>query len=205
MNDITPPEGFRIDRNGDFVAVANIKPIKLIEDQCVAGIADTAKALRQQMKDFKLEAMAEVEEFVTTVCEQHNAKRRSKRGDAVMYSFDGRFKVEKSTGRLIEFNTNLEAARLLFGEYLDEKTAATADNELRTLVNSAFNVAPDGSCNTSNILKLLQYEITNPKWLRACDALREAIDTRLTKSYIRVYERDAEGNYLPISLDLAKL
>lgn len=205
MTNITVPEGFRIDRNGDMVAIGNIKPIKLIEDQCVSGIAEQAKALQRAMLDFKAMAMAEVDEFVSTICEQHGAKRRSKRGDAVMYSFDGRYKVERSTGRLVEFNTNLEAARLLFGEYLDEKTAAAADDELRTLVNSAFNVAPDGSCKTSNILRLLQYEISNPKWIRACDALREAIDTRLTKSYIRVYERGPAGEYLPISLDLAKL
>ncbi|WP_257720381.1 DUF3164 family protein [Candidatus Sodalis pierantonius] len=53
-------------------------------------------------------------------------------------------------------------------------------------------------------MQLRRHDITDPRWLRAMDALAEAVQVVSSKSYIRLYERiDETGQYRPLSLDIA--
>ncbi|HDZ7990307.1 TPA: DUF3164 family protein, partial [Citrobacter koseri] len=43
------------------------------------------------------------------------------------------------------------------------------------------------------------------KWNEAMDAIADAIQVTGTSQYLRLYERQGDGSYKQISLDLAKL
>lgn len=73
------------------------------------------------------------------------------------------------------------------------------------LVDHAFRVNKQGRIDINQVLGLRQLDINDPKWNEAMDAVADAIQVSGTSQYLRIYERQADGNYQQISLDLAKL
>jgi hypothetical protein len=53
------------------------------------------------------------------------------------------------------------------------------------------------------VLALRRYEIEDERWQRAMKAIGEAVQIIGSKTYIRVFERNAAGEYVPIALDVA--
>ncbi|MDA8510939.1 DUF3164 family protein [Citrobacter sp. Igbk 14] len=80
-----------------------------------------------------------------------------------------------------------------------------ADERIMALVDHAFRVNKQGRIDINQVLGLRQLDINDPKWNEAMDAVADAIQVSGTSQYLRIYERQADGNYQQISLDLAKL
>ena len=59
------------------------------------------------------------------------------------------------------------------------------------------------AAQVNNVLR--QLNIDDPDWLLAMQAAVDAIQVTGTSQYLRLYERDAQGRYIQMSLDLAKL
>ncbi len=55
------------------------------------------------------------------------------------------------------------------------------------------------------MLSLRSLDINDDKWLRAMEAISDAIQVTDTKEYIRFYERDDDGAYHQISLDFSNV
>ncbi|EJU6305507.1 DUF3164 family protein, partial [Salmonella enterica] len=54
------------------------------------------------------------------------------------------------------------------------------------------------------VLALRRLDITDERWLKAMDAIGEAVQVVGSRSYIRVYERVGDSDqYRPIALDIA--
>lgn len=72
------------------------------------------------------------------------------------------------------------------------------------IIDRAFSTDKEGDINPGRVLQLRRHDISDPRWLRAMDALAEAVQVVSSKSYIRLYERiDDTDQYVPISLDIA--
>ncbi len=53
---------------------------------------------------------------------------------------------------------------------------------------------------------LLRLDITDERWLRAMEALRDAMRVIGSKEYVRFYRRkDVASGWEPVSIDLAKV
>ena len=57
--------------------------------------------------------------------------------------------------------------------------------------------------DTGRVLGLRRAKIDDEKWLRAMAAIGDSIQVAGSKPYIRFYERDANGVYQAINLDMA--
>lgn len=91
----------------------------------------------------------------------------------------------------------------MIDECLQEWTA-DARPELATLVKDAFQVDTKGEIRTGRVLALRRMNIKDERWLKAMDAISDALQVVGSKSYIRVYERVGDTDqYVPISLDIA--
>ncbi|MBC7954069.1 MAG: DUF3164 family protein [Rhodospirillaceae bacterium] len=199
-----PPPGFLYDRDGDLRAESNIKPAEALEDQVATDLGRRALRIQKFLATFKTRAFQETAALLETLNEKHNVKKGGKKGGAVFYSFDGTFKVVLQNSDRLAFSAELQAARALLSEYLDEVTSE-ASIDLRSLVGRAFQIDGDGNCNVSDVMRLLSYNIAHPKWIAAMKAVKESIRVVGTASYIRFYQRNEKGEYVAISLDLAKL
>ena len=73
------------------------------------------------------------------------------------------------------------------------------------MVTDAFQVDKSGKINTARVLGLRCLEIHDPDWQKAMQAITESIQISGSKQYLRFYERDEQGKYHQIPLDVAAL
>ena len=200
---MTPiPEGFRQDAQGRLVPEVLIKPIDLARDELVQEIIQKAKAVSRTIAEFKAGTFGDIEAFVQLSAEQYRVRLGGKKGNVQLLSFDGRYKVLRANQENIAFDERLQAAKDLIDQCLTEWTEG-ARSELRALINDAFRVDQAGNIRTGQVLSLHRLAIDDPRWQEAMLAIAEAVQVVGSKSYVRVYERDSQGEYRPIALDIA--
>lgn len=203
MNELKQaPTGYLQDGFGRLVPIETIKPIDLARDQLVGEIFAHALALSRQIAAFKKQTFGDIEAFVELSAEQYDVKLGGSKGNVTLMSFDGRYKVQRAIAEHICFDERLQAAKALIDECITAWSDG-ADVKIRVLVNSAFQVDKEGRINTGRVLGLRRIDITDDRWKRAMQAIGEAVQVVGSKSYVRVYERDAHGEYQPIALDVA--
>lgn len=201
----TIPEGYKVNAQGHLVPISTIKPIDLLRDQTVNTIAAKAQDLFKALAAFKSSTFSDLEAFVATSAAQYGVEVGGDKGNLTLHSYDGRFKIVRSVADLIRFDEQLIAAKKLVDDCLSDWTDESRD-ELRALVNQAFQVNATGSVRTSEVLRLLRIDIKDPRWRTAMDAVRNSIQVMGTKPYVRIYERVGTTDaYVPIVLDLAKV
>lgn len=199
------PEGYWENAQGALVPEANVKEIDKLRDQTVRRIWVLAEALHQEMQKFKTQAFTDVAAFVQISADQYGAKIGGTKGNVQLLTFDGRLKIQRNIAERITFDERLQAAKQLIDECLKEWTADGRD-EIKAIINSAFNVDKKGEISTTKILGLKRIEINHPKWLEAMQAITDSIGIAGSKSYLRFYKRnDDTGEYQPMSLDLATI
>ena len=199
------PEGFMPNPQGHLVPISTIKPIDLLRDQTVNTIAAKAQALCKALAEFKAGTFSDLEAFVATSAAQYGVEIGGEKGNLTLHSYDGRYKIVRSVADLIRFDEQLIAAKKLVDDCLSDWTDESRD-ELRALVNQAFQVNATGSVRTSEVLRLLRIDIKDPRWITAMEAVRNSIQVMGTKPYVRIYERiKGTDEYTPITLDLAKV
>lgn len=198
----TIPEGYKQDAKGHLVPIDKIKPIDLMRDDLVVDLVGQAKATRERLRSYKQQAHADIASFVQLSAEQYNTHLGGDKGNVQLISFDGRYKIIRAIDEHIVFDERLQAAKSLIDTCIKEWTAGARD-EVVTIIQDAFRVDQTGNIRTGSVLALRRLKLTDPRWMEAMDAIGDAVQVVGSKSYIRVYERDANGKYQPISLDLA--
>ena len=202
MTEKTIPPGYWEDANGNLIPESKVKDIDKLRHQTVTDLCDQAQDIRSVLQSFKSSAMAEVAAFVSTSVEQYGVKSGGEKGNVTLPSFDGRFKVVRQMQDKLTFGEQLMAAKALIDECVHAWAEGANDN-IKALVNHAFQTDKEGKINTSRVLSLRRLEIRDAKWQQAMQAIADSIQTASTKPYIRFYERDARGEYVAINLDMA--
>jgi hypothetical protein len=196
----TVPDGYRQNAKGDLVAIGNIKQIDLLRDELVQFVIDEGKHVAGIATDFKSAALKEIAAFVNQSASEHGVELGGKKGNVSLLSYDGRFKVIRANADNITFNEQLIAAKALIDECLHEWTKDSSDN-LKTLVNKAFEVNKAGEISTGRVLGLRSLDITDERWNRAMQAISDSVTVVGSKTYLRIYERVADtDDYTQISL-----
>lgn len=199
------PDGYWEDAKGNLVPDANVKEIDKLRDQTVRKIWALAEALHHEMKNFKVLSFDDVASFIQISADQYGAKLGGNKGNVQLLSFDGRLKLQRNIAEHIVFDERLQAAKHLIDECLKEWTADGRD-EIKALINNAFNVDKKGEISTTKILGLKRIEINHTIWLKAMQAISDSINIAGSKSYLRFYKRNDEtGEYVPMSLDIASI
>lgn len=201
-NTIKVPEGYRQNASGDLVLITNIKEIDLVRDALVISIAQRAQEKSGELSTFKASVMDEIRDFVQTSADRFRTKMGGQKGNVTLFSFDGRFKVQMANQDYLAFDERLQVAKSLVDKCI-RKWSEGSRPEIIALVNDAFQVDTAGNISIRRVLGLRQMDINDPDWKKAMDAISESIKVVGSKCYIRVYERDTNGEYKPIALDVA--
>lgn len=204
MSEQAVPAGYWKDANGSLVPVGKIKPIDKDRHQVVSDICEQAKKVSAGLFGFKVSAMQALSDFVERSLAEYDVKTGGKKGNVTLYSFDGKFKIIRQMQETITFDERLQAAKALIDECIQGWSKGSNAN-IKVLVNDAFQVDQQGKISTGRVLRLRRLEISDETWLRAMKAISDSLRVASTKPYIRFYERDDAGEYLPINLDVAAL
>ena len=198
----TPP-GYKADAKGCLIPEALIKPIDLTRDQLVRELAHKAQALSCAMADFKSTTMSEIEAFVQLSAEQYGVKVGGVKGNLTLYSFDGRYKILIAQAERMQFDERLQTAKQLIDACITDWSQGSRD-EIKVLVQAAFQTDKEGKINTGRVLALRRLEIRDEKWQTAMRAIGESLQVVGNKEYVRFYERVGNTDqYQSINLDLA--
>lgn len=200
------PAGYMKNAQGALIPEANVRPEDKLEDQLVRGLVDQALRLNTALADFKVEAMSEAAEFKKLIAEKYGASKGGAGGNMTLSSFDGSMQVQVAVSNLIDLHTpQLAAAKELIDECVIRWSDGANDN-LKALVDHAFQVNKQGKIDTQRVLGLTKLEISDDQWNRAMDAIRDAVKVTATRTYIRFYQTDVmTGLRSAISLDLASV
>lgn len=189
---------------GHWVPENLIAPADKLRDEVVMGIIAAAREQRAQLAAFKIGAMQQIADFVDLSAEQYGVAWGGTKGNVTLLSFDGRYKLIRAVGEHRKFDERIQAAKALIDQCI-ERWSDGASSEIRALVDHAFRVSKSGHIDVNQVLSLRQLNIDDPDWLLAMQAAVDAIQVTGTSQYLRLYERDAHGRYIQMSLDLAKV
>ena len=191
------------DAKGALVPVELIKPQVQLEDETVRRIMGFALALSDQISRFKGHTVSDLGEFDALLAQEYDLRKGGPKGNRSYKTHDGLFEVEVRVQDQIEFGPELQIAKTLVDECLNE-WAEDARAEIRAIVTRAFNTDKEGQINRSEIFMLLRLDITDERWRRAMQAIRDAMRVTGSKSYIRFWMREAHDQpRRAITIDLA--
>lgn len=192
------------DAKGGLVPVQIVKPMDQLVDETVRKIIGHAVALSDQLSRFKQHTFDDIGALDALMLQEYGAPSGGAKGNKTLTSYDGLFKVQVQVADRITFGAELQVAKTLLDECLNE-WSSDARPELKAIVTRAFNTDKEGQINRAEIFTLLRLEIEDPRWKEAMRAIRDAIRIEGTQTYVRAYRRDrADAPWSPITIDLAK-
>jgi hypothetical protein len=185
---------------GHLVPIENVKEIDKIRDTLVFSMVMDAKERAIEIAQFKTSCHVQIASFVSLAAQDHNLNMGGKKGNVTLHSFDGRYRVVRAKDDRIVFNEGLTIGRQKILACVKKWTEG-ANKHIAAIVNRAFETDKAGHLSASKVMSLFAYNIDDPEWTEALEAIRSSIQVVDTKSYVRFYERDAQGNYVQIALD----
>lgn len=197
------PTGYWQDAAGNLVPDSKVTDIDKLRHQVVTDLCTMAEHAREGLATFKLHAMQEVAALVSVSMERYGVKSGGDKGNVTLTSFDGKYKLVRQMQDRIVFGEELLAAKALIDECVQEWSEGANDN-IRVLVNHAFQTDKEGKINTGRVLGLRRLAIKDAAWQSAMQAIADSMQTASTKPYVRFYKKnEATGGYDAISLDVA--
>lgn len=203
MNAHATPEGYWKDGKGNLVPESKVKPQHKLEDELVRRLCSGAASIEEVLANYKDSAFNEVEQFLDLLAQEYDTAKGGKKGNVTLSSYDGSFRVRVAVGDQMSFGPELNIAKDLIDTCVERWSEGSNDN-IRALVEHAFQVNKVGRIDTQRVLGLRRLDIDDPDWNRAMDALSDAVRVVSSKRYLRVYRVEPEtGAETQIALDIA--
>ncbi len=216
MSDFTPaviPDGkneingniYMGDGKGGFQPVETIKPQHLIEDETVRKILGYGIALAEQMARFKNHCFQDIGDFEAILAQEYGQTVGGAKGNKTLMTVDGLFKVQVQVSDFLTFGPEIQNAKALFDECLNE-WSAEAHPALRGIVTDAFQTDKAGNISRARIFVLLRQDVEDSRWQEGQRAIRDAMRVVGSKTYIRCYHRPShDAAWEAVTLDMARV
>ena len=170
-----------------------------------AGHAGPGMALRDLIAQEKAIMVANVDAFKALLAEKYGVKLGGRRGGLQLHTYDQTARVEVSVADAMTFGPELDAAKALIDECLTEWSEGANEN-LKAIVMAAFEVGEGGRVKLDRVLGLRQLDIADEKWMRAMQAINDALRVAYSRRYLRIYERaDENAAFQQVVLDASRL
>ena len=191
------------DAKGNLTPAELVKEIDKARDALVHEWVERGRDLSKAISHFKEGIFGDVQAFIELSAEKYGAKVGGNKGNVTLFSYDGKYKIQRAINESLQFDERIQAAKVLIDECLNEWSEGSRP-ELKALIERAFNVDKEGNLNTSRILGLRRVEIQDSRWQNAMQAISESVQVVSSKAYVRLYERVGETDqYVLIALDVA--
>lgn len=199
-----------INAQGHHIPDGLVSDADKMKDDLVKRLHAKADGVRETMVQLKAECFAELQAARDLIFEKYGAKIGGAKGNFTMTSFDGSLSIEVKVADRISFGTELQAAKALIDEFISAN-AADANDNIRALVEHAFQVNTAGRLDTGRILGLRKLQMKdregNPDatWAAAMQAISDAVQVHGSATYLLFKQQDARGAMVTKTLDFAAL
>ncbi|GGL48318.1 DUF3164 family protein [Caulobacter rhizosphaerae] len=194
---------YMVKADGSLTPVDQVKEMDLLDDQLVREFHARAEALAKALGEFKAAAFDAVDARNGLLWDKYKTTPRGSKGNQSLSTYDGKLRILVQVADQISFGDELQVARDLITECVLD-WGAESRSELVALVENAFRTNKAGQINRGALLSLLSLNITDAKWMRGMDAIRDSIRVEGSKRYIRFAERvGSDDHWIGVALDLA--
>lgn len=197
------PKGYRLNRHGNLIREANVRPLERDMDAVVRKIHGFGGALSAQMYRFREYTMQDIMEYLQRVVREYGGSPGGKKGNVSLTSFDGTRQVRLAVAETVEVGPEIVAAQAIIDECIDE-WGKHSSVKLRALVDAAFKADAAGNLSVAQLLQLRRVQIDDPRWRRVQDAITDALRPTGKAEYVRLYARAVPtDNWEQVPLHLA--
>lgn len=183
------------------------KTERLLERQ-LYSMFNKSLQIEEALKKFKTDIAETVANIVETAREE-NAVKLNGKGNYTFYNFDRSLKIEVSVNELIRFDDlKLESAKEVLINLV--RNSVTGDDFILSLVEDAFQTTR-GKLDTRKILSLKKHtkriktKAIREEWEKAMTLIDESISRPDSKTYYRVWYKDANGVYQTVELNFSAI
>lgn len=194
-----------LDSSGRYVPRANVRPEHILEDEMVRELVAEAADLSTRLRAFRERCFERARAHQAVLEQEYGASKGGKKGNVTFTSYDGSMRMQIAVGEHLAFGPELQVAKKLVDQCINEWSKG-ADDNLRTIVNDAFQVDKEGRVQVDRILALRRLAINHPVWKQAMEAISNGLKVIGSKEYVRFHRRsspDADAVLLP--LDIARV
>lgn len=202
---VAVPDGYLLDSKGRLIPEKAVKPQQLLEDQMVRKVLGYAADLANQIRRFRNHVFADAETFQALLLAEYDVQKRGARGkgNVTFTTFDGLMRFQIAIGERIGFGPELHVAQAAFRSCIDDWTDG-AREELRVLVDQAFEADKEGNVSRDAVFRLLRVTFEDERWKAGQDAIRDSIRVIGSKAYPRFSTRNSpDDEWQSIPIDLA--
>jgi len=171
--------------SGYDMRVKDIHPDILSEHSTVEYCMAVAEFLQAELKEGKKLILT----AITAHLEKTAAKYGEKwQGNATLHNFDKTKKVEFNNSKVMKFDSRLNIAKSKIDRCL-LRWAEGSHEELKQIVQSAFDVDKQGNVCVTQIIRLKQFQFKDEEWNEAIDIINESLMVDYTRRYINFKKR----------------
>lgn len=133
-----------------------------------------------------------------------NTKKKEKKGYGQVTAFSGTYRVEVKNPPYIKVGDGFQNAKELMGEVIHDELS---DNKefLTQMFDDAFSINKEGLVKVSAIMKLMEYQVDDPRWQKGKEILIADMQTLRRRLFPAYYMRDEEGKFIPITLEFSRV
>ncbi len=195
---------FYVDHAGNKVPEAYVDKFDKKKHHAAIKFHAMAKELSKGLLAYKTAMLKVCDDIYDQGLKENKIKpRENTNGSYTVTSFDKRLKIEVNVQDQLSFNDNINLAHSKIKEWISIKTEAI-DSEVAIYAQAAFE-SRKGKLDKNKVMALLPLNIKHHLWKEAMELIRKSIETNSTKRYIRISERQPDGKYKYILLDIAQL
>ncbi len=193
-----------IDGKGDTVPARYVGKYEKLQDRVVCRLVKEAKKKSAALSKLKLSAFESIEKFMADAEKLYGMKIRTEKGNKVLTDFSNTVKIEIKVNNIIDFDDRLQMAKTIIDDLLKKWTEGSRD-EVKIMIERAFQVDKKGKLNKDRILDLRTIKIKNQEWMKAMGLIDECIRIVGKRSYILFSEKNDKGVWGSVPLDIARL
>ena len=193
------------DETGMEIPYNRITPLERMKEKSAQSILVSAVKLNKNLTEFKATIRKLCDEVFTQAMSQNGTQKATK-GNFTWYNFDRSIKIEVSISDRIQFDDlNIKSAKALFDEFLNDSIDPKIEF-VKELVNDAFSTSHN-NLDPKKVMSLLKYrsKIADARYQEAIRLIEEGIRRPDSKVYFRIWQKDEEGKYQNIDLNLSSI
>lgn len=194
-----------VDESGTQIPFNRLTKLEIMQESELARIVKEANKINASLVSFKKQISQTCDKIIAEFMRSKNVESIGK-GNVTLFNFDRSIKLSLDVNDRIEFDDlTMKACKEKFDEFLN----ANIDEKqefVKQMVNDAFSTSR-GKLDSKKVMSLLKYEtrILDSTFQSALILLKESIRRPDSKSYYRVWVKDADGSYQNIDLNFSSI
>ncbi|WP_282094339.1 DUF3164 family protein [Epibacterium ulvae] len=194
----TSPDEFIRRTDDSFIRIADMSPSAQLSHEIVEKYFFGARVVQEIMRQMKADIIADVQGYNELRMDDEDVAEPGKERRATLRHASLFEAIKVEYGENVTFGPEIDAAKALIHDFLNDELAGTKSTAVRDIVEDAFRLNSDGKLDVNSVRGLRRkFSFTDPRWVRAMELIKEAEDKTRSNTYVNFYLYDAGTN--PVS------